>query len=296
MSEMGVRRAKAALSNGCKSHPATAPTGSNRSSHGRRETRILSQAPTAFPLKVNAVLRAMTNEPLIRDKSVVRLSVMPSTKYSCSGSPLRLANGSFGELLQDWHFLGLTFIGGLGISSFFAFLSTSSFVYIGHYGLTPTQYSMAFSINAIGFIGASQFAGFLGGRFGMGRMVMAAVSAYASFAVLLLALTLAGFDSLRVLIPLLFVSFAFLGLVIPSTMVLSLENHGRIAGIASALGGTLQMVAGAIITGIAGLFFDGTSLPMVATVAAASVAALVLSLVTLRKKELKPGAAGSGTG
>ena len=62
------------------------------------------------------------------------------------------------------------------------------------------------------------------------------------------------------------------------------------------LGGTLQMVAGAIITGIAGLFFDGTSLPMVATVAAASVAALVLSLVTLRKKELKPVAAGSGTG
>ena len=158
----------------------------------------------------------------------------------------------------------------------------------GRCGLTPTQYSMAFSINAIGFIGAWQFAGFLGGRFGMGRMVTAAVSAYASFAVLLLALTLAGFDSLRVLMPLLFASFAFLGLVIPSTMVLSLENHGRIAGIASALGGTLQMVAGAIITGIAGLFFDGTSLPMVATVAAASMAAFVLSVVTLRKKDLRP--------
>jgi DHA1 family bicyclomycin/chloramphenicol resistance-like MFS transporter len=40
-------------------------------------------------------------------------------------------------------------------------------------------------------------------------------------------------------------------------MVLSLENHGRIAGIASALGGTMQMVAGAVFTGIAGLFFDG---------------------------------------
>jgi MFS transporter, DHA1 family, multidrug resistance protein len=224
--------------------------------------------------------------------------LLPETRPAHERIPgsIRGVFGNFGELLQDWHFLGLTFIGGLGISSFFAFLSTSSFVYIGHYGLTLTQYSMAFLINAIGFIGASQFAGFLGGRFGMGRMVMAAVSAYASFAVLLLALTLAGFDSLRVLIPLLFVSFAFLGLVIPSTMVLSLENHGRIAGIDSALGGTLQMVAGAIITGIAGLFFDGTSLPMVATIAAASVAALVLSLVTLRKKELKPVAAGSGTG
>ena len=32
--ESGVRRGKAALSSGCKSHPATAPAGSNRSSYG----------------------------------------------------------------------------------------------------------------------------------------------------------------------------------------------------------------------------------------------------------------------
>jgi hypothetical protein len=37
MSEMGVRRGKAALSSGCKSHPANAPAGSNRSSHGGNE-------------------------------------------------------------------------------------------------------------------------------------------------------------------------------------------------------------------------------------------------------------------
>ena len=37
MSELGVRRAKAALSSGCKPHPATAPAGSNRSSHGGNE-------------------------------------------------------------------------------------------------------------------------------------------------------------------------------------------------------------------------------------------------------------------
>jgi hypothetical protein len=33
----GVRRDKAALSSGCKPHPATAPAGSNRSSHGENE-------------------------------------------------------------------------------------------------------------------------------------------------------------------------------------------------------------------------------------------------------------------
>ena len=29
----------------------------------------------------------------MRDKSVVKISVTPSTKYSCSGSPLKLAKG-----------------------------------------------------------------------------------------------------------------------------------------------------------------------------------------------------------
>src|SRR6202030_184144 len=37
MSAPGVRRGKAALSSGCKSHPATAPAGSNRSSYGGDE-------------------------------------------------------------------------------------------------------------------------------------------------------------------------------------------------------------------------------------------------------------------
>src|SRR5262245_40761151 len=37
MSESGVRREKAALSRGCKTHPATAPAGSNRSSYGGDE-------------------------------------------------------------------------------------------------------------------------------------------------------------------------------------------------------------------------------------------------------------------
>jgi hypothetical protein len=36
-SAVGVRRGKAALSSGCKPHPATAPAGSNRSSHGGNE-------------------------------------------------------------------------------------------------------------------------------------------------------------------------------------------------------------------------------------------------------------------
>jgi MFS transporter, DHA1 family, multidrug resistance protein len=187
----------------------------------------------------------------------------------------------FGQLLRHRRFLGLTFIGGLGLASFFSFLASSSFIYIGRFGLTPTQYSLAFSVNAIGFIGSSQFAAALGARYGMARVVLGAVSLYAFFALTLFAVTAAGFDSLALLMGLLFLAFACLGLVIPSTMVLALEEHGPIAGMASALGGALQMVTGGIMIAVVSVFFDGTALPMVAAIAICAIGALVASVATL---------------
>lgn len=188
----------------------------------------------------------------------------------------------FGLLLRHGRFLGLTFIGGLGFASFFAFIATSSFVYIEHFGLTPIEYGLAFSLNAVGFFGASQMAGWLAGRFGMLRVVTTATLGYASFTVLLFAVTVAGADSLAVLMALLFCAFAFLGLVIPTTMVLALEEHGPIAGMASALGGTLQMLAGAVAIVIVSVFFDGTTMPMVTAIAACGVGAYALARLTLR--------------
>jgi DHA1 family bicyclomycin/chloramphenicol resistance-like MFS transporter len=189
--------------------------------------------------------------------------------------------GGFGQLLVHGRFLGLTFIGGFGMASFFAFLASSSFVYIDHFGLTPVEYSLAFSVNAIGFFGASQFAARLGEQYGIGRMVTVAVTCFAAVTTLLFILTAIGFESLVMLIAFLFVANAFLGVVIPSTMVLSLEEHGPIAGMASALGGTLQMLAGGLVIVLVSYFFDGTTLPMVGAIALCGLVALLLSWVTL---------------
>lgn len=60
------------------------------------------------------------------------------------------ALAGFAYLLLHRRFLGLTFIGGFAMAGFFAFLASSSFVYMDHFGLTPTQYSVAFAVNAIG--------------------------------------------------------------------------------------------------------------------------------------------------
>ena len=42
----------------------------------------------SWPLYVKLELRAMTNSHRMRDSAVMISSTMPSTKYSCSGSPL----------------------------------------------------------------------------------------------------------------------------------------------------------------------------------------------------------------
>jgi DHA1 family bicyclomycin/chloramphenicol resistance-like MFS transporter len=184
-------------------------------------------------------------------------------------------------LLSDPVFMGLTFIGGFGMASFFVFIASASFVYVDQFGLTPTGFSLAFAINALGFFSASQAAGPLGECVGIVRLMRWGVIGFAAFAVALLVLVLSGFVSLYLIVAMLFLANACLGLVIPTTMVMALDAHGRIAGLASSLGGTLQMVAGGVMIALTGLFFDGTSLPMVAAIALCAVAALVLALMTL---------------
>ena len=203
----------------------------------------------------------------------------------------RTITRSYLELLRDRHYLGVVFIGGFGLASFFAYLAGSSFVYIGHFGLTPTQYGMAFSINAIAFIGMAQLVGRLGKRFGLQSIVSFALTFYLISTSTLLVVTLAGVDNLWVLMAFLFISFGSMGLVIPSTAALALQDYGRTAGTASALMGTLQLVAGAAIVGIVGAVSNGTVLPMVSAIVFCAAGAFVLGRLTLARPEVLPAAA-----
>jgi DHA1 family bicyclomycin/chloramphenicol resistance-like MFS transporter len=200
------------------------------------------------------------------------------------GSTLETALQGYGILLRDTHFLGLSLIGGFGVASFFAYLANSSFVLIDHYGLTPRQYSVAFAANAASFIGVSQLTARLGGRFGLAPMVKVAVTAYALVMAVALGLQLAGVDGLVVMLGLLFVGYGALGLVVPATMVLSMEEHGAIAGTASALGGTLHFVCGVVVMGLLSPFANGAPVPMLLGIAGSAALACVLTWGTLRRR------------
>jgi MFS transporter, DHA1 family, multidrug resistance protein len=186
-------------------------------------------------------------------------------------------------LLSDPYFMGLTFIGGFGMASFFVFIASASFVYTSQYGLTPTGFSIAFAINAIGFFGASQMAAGLGERFGMAQVVSWATAGFLFFTFVLFALVTAGFGSLYVVVALLLCANACLGLIIPPVMVMALDPHGDIAGLASSLGGTLQMLAGSLMIALASPFFDGTAHPMVTAIMLCAAAAFVLARLVLPK-------------
>jgi DHA1 family bicyclomycin/chloramphenicol resistance-like MFS transporter len=195
---------------------------------------------------------------------------------------------TYRDLFRDRHFLGIVFMGGLGQASFFAYLAGSSVVFIEHYGRSPSRYSLVFAANAIAFIGGAQFNSTLMRRFGAERVVRVALAGFASLTSLLLVVTLAGVDNAVVLWGMLFASFGCLGLVIPSTAVLALENHGPTAGTASALMGTLQLATGAAMIVLVSAFFDGTSLSMVAAIAACGLTAFSLSLKVLKREHVFP--------
>jgi len=206
---------------------------------------------------------------------------LPAARSESSiGSALR----SYVTLLKDPYYLGLVFIASFGMSSYMIYVANSSFVLIEHYGLSPSFYSVVFSCNAVAFIGMSQLNGWLSRKIGLRKVIRSAVLGYAAMMVTLAFVTSLGIDRLDVMAAFLFGGYGFLGMIIPTAAVLALEHHGRIAGTASAMMGTIQFVTSAIVVGVGGLFVDGTSLPMITIIAICSTIVFLLSLVVLRSR------------
>ena len=101
----------------------------------------------------------------------------------------------------------------------------------------------------------------------------------------------AGADSLALMMIFLFVGYGFLGLVLPTTAVLSLENHGAIAGTASALMGALQFVVGAAVMAVSGIVADGAPKPMVIGIAISAVMAFAIARFALHRANSRLSAA-----
>jgi DHA1 family bicyclomycin/chloramphenicol resistance-like MFS transporter len=173
---------------------------------------------------------------------------------------------------------------GVGTAGLFAYVGGSPYVFQKIFHISEGRFGLYFGAIACGIIGMSQVNGALAGRFDIRRILRAAlvVNAAAGATLLVDALTGAG-GFWGIYLPL-WVFMASMGFVFPNTTVLAMSPHGRIAGSASAVLGFLQFgvsaVGGAIVAALQNAQAVPTAVPMAATIAACSAAALGINLLT----------------
>ena|GEM_PF-1329030 len=132
-------------------------------------------------------------------------------------------------------------------SGFFAYLSSSAFIYQRFYRLSPTHYSYLFALNALAFVSATIILGRLNHKKGTAVFVRRILLGLLIF--LILAAILIGIWPhyiVMFLVPLLVVSFC-MGFIEPSLHGLGLENVVQYAGVASGLFGFMRIIVANII-------------------------------------------------
>jgi MFS transporter, DHA1 family, multidrug resistance protein len=197
---------------------------------------------------------------------------LPPERRSDHG--LRRTLQTMRALLRDRWFVGHALAGGLGFGALFAYISGSSFVLQGIYGVSPQLYSVLFAMNGLGLIAGSQVNARAVGRFGPARLLRGGLLTIAGSAGTLLAVVLAGgLGVWAVLVPM-FVIVSSLSFVLPNSTALALADHAAVAGTASALLGVGQFLIGAAVAPLVGAGGTQSAVPMAAVMTGVALAAL----------------------
>jgi DHA1 family bicyclomycin/chloramphenicol resistance-like MFS transporter len=179
---------------------------------------------------------------------------------------------AYGRLLADPIFMGFGVANALLSAGLFSYITGSPFVFITLYGVSPQEYGLLFSLNAIGLIAATQVNVRLL-RYWSGRQILKVAMAINAVAGLALAgMALAQPASLFLLMVPLFTTLVSLGFVGANAMAAAMSRAGHHAGAASALLGVMQFGFGAVAGAAVSLFENGTAGPMGLVMAGLAVA------------------------
>ena len=191
---------------------------------------------------------------------------------------------SYLRVLRHGVCLGYILVNAAAFGALFAYVCGSSLFFIGVVGLAPGQYGLVFAVTSLGIMAGA----FLNGRFGTRRVpprypLTAGLLLGAASTTLLLAMTLAGWMPLPLVITLLVLGTLAFGLVAPNAMQAAMQPLPGIAGAAGAATGAIQMAMGAVASGLVAALFDGRSaLSMTLVMALCSLLALASYLLLAR--------------
>ena len=156
----------------------------------------------------------------------------------------------------------------------FFYISSSSFVFQDIYGLTSTQYSLVFAVNAVGLMAVGWLNATLVRRHDPALLLRWGVAqgvagSFALCAVLWLDLGLSA------VLPALMFTVLSLPFIVPNATALALNPYGREAGTVSALIGVLQFAVGAVASPLASVAGEVTAFSMAFGMAIMAVLALI---------------------
>jgi DHA1 family bicyclomycin/chloramphenicol resistance-like MFS transporter len=196
----------------------------------------------------------------------------------------------YARLLGHRRFMGYALSGSMAQAGMFSYISVSSFVFIDHYGLHPTEFAWMFGCNAAGLIAAAQLNGRLLQRMPSQRVLRAALATNALAGGTMLIAAATGFGGMWGVIVPLFFAVASLGFTFPNSTAAAMAPFGDRAGTASALMGTLQFGLAALCGALAGhLQQFGGAVPMAAVIFAGGLTAnLLLRLLVSRPEAETP--------
>jgi DHA1 family bicyclomycin/chloramphenicol resistance-like MFS transporter len=258
---------------------------------------LSSVAPIAAPVLGGALLAATGSwRPMFWLLAVISLvlaaatwraipETLPTERRHRGG--LRQTGRAFVDLARDRVFAGYALTVALAYASLFGYISGSSFALQDVYGLSPTQFSMVFALNAAGMIGLGLLNARLVRRYPVrGLLLIGLVASTVAAAVLFVVVAGTKLGLLAVLPPL-FLVVASRGLVSANATVLGLKRAPA-AGAASAVLGACMFGGGILVSPLMALGGEGSAVPMAAVVAGGAVAALVATAVLTRGDHPEP--------
>ena len=193
-----------------------------------------------------------------------------------SAAPLAILR-SYRRLIADRRFLTYLAIASAAFCGLFAFVSGSSFVLQGLYGLSPIAYGLCFGAMAGGYVAGSLAGGRLVRRMGIDATLRFGGFCAALGGLLMLTGLLTTPSALGIVAPIVIYGFA-MGATMPQAMAGALTPFPDIAGTASSLLGFLQSVAGALGGLYVGHGVDASAMPMVGTIAAMGVTTFAIAM------------------
>ena len=164
----------------------------------------------------------------------------------------------------------------------FAYISASPFIYQDMVGLSPTAFSVAFTVNALGILASNLAGARLVGRFAPEKLMLTGLTGVVTAIVVLVVVALSPAGTLA-LAP---VTVGFLlltlsiGLIMPNAAALAMQATRGRSGSGSALLGAAQFSLAALVSPLTGLAGPHSAIPMLVVmgICAALVVAAVRSV------------------